>query len=122
MKQRKSPKTQPKKVALGDGHVQPATFVESSNKQPSGHTKMSTNYTIHSAAIEQARKQKKPNPRSNSKENPLTGSRKLPNSKSTKKLRINLEVEDRAVSPSPQVSYREYCLIDENFVPVVNSD
>ena len=89
MKQRKATKTQPKKVAMGEIHAVGSGFVERGNKMPSGHTKLSTNYTIHSNALEQARKANKVAPRSKSKENPLTNSRKLPNSKSTKKLKIN---------------------------------
>lgn len=90
MKQRKATKTQPKKVAMGETHPLTSGFVENSNKMPSGHTKMSTNYTIHSNALEQARKANKIAPRSKSKENPLSVSRKLPNSKSSKKFKLNL--------------------------------
>ncbi len=91
MKQKKSPKVQPRKVAMGETQAIPTSFPEGSNKMASGHTKMSTNYTIHSSALDQARKAKKAVPRTNSKEN-LSVSRKfaLPNSKSSKKLKINL--------------------------------
>lgn len=81
---------------------------------------MSTNYTIHSSAFEQARKQKKATQRS-TKENPQSPSAsKLPHSKSSKKLKINLQ--QHQLSPSAEPSYREYCLIDESFVPVANAD
>jgi hypothetical protein len=105
---------------MGESPVAAGGFAESGHKQPSGHTKMSTNYTIHSSALEQARKAKRPAPRSNGKDNPLTNSRKLPNSKSSKKLKINLQLDHKA--PVPEQSYREYCLVDENFVPIVNAD
>jgi hypothetical protein len=121
MKQRKVPKAQPRRVAMGETQAVAASFPEGGNKLSSGHTKMSTNYTIHSSALEQARKARKPAPRTNSKEN-LSVSRKLalPHSKSRKKLKISLHPE-RTVPP-PEESYREYCLVDENFIPVVNAD
>ena len=51
MKQKKSAKTQPKRVAMGEAPPAPTSFPEANNKMPSGHTKMSTNYTIHSSAL-----------------------------------------------------------------------
>jgi hypothetical protein len=50
MKQRKTKQSQPKRVTLSENQQLPTTSVDNVNKQPSGHTKISTHYTIHSAS------------------------------------------------------------------------
>lgn len=115
MKQRRSKPANPKKITLIPAECAPINYTSIPNKMPSAHTKMSTNHTVHSNSQNQthdssAKKAKKGNLR-NSKENPATGDRELPKSKSVKKFKINLE----AASPKlaqPEISYREYCLVD----------
>lgn len=115
MKQRKSKPTNPKKINLTPAESNPINYTSIINKMPSAHTKMSTNHTVHSNTQNLphdtcGKKSKKGNLR-NSKENPVTGDRELPKSKSVKRFKINLE----AASPKlaePEISYREYCLVD----------
>lgn len=95
MKQRKNKPNQPKRIAIIN-HEDASVCADTTNKLPSAHTKMSTNYTIHSTAHNSqsfpAKKTKKANGRS-SKDSPSTANQGLPNSKSSKRLKINLGQE-----------------------------
>lgn len=108
MKQRKGKANHPKKITLYDEKPQLPIYTEHTLKEASGHTKTSTNYTMHSTLHPNQKKTKKTTVKSQ-KEIASVVSRGLPTSKSTKKLKINLETRmSKAVA---QESFREYCLV-----------
>lgn len=108
MKQRKGKANHPKKITLCDEKPQLPIYTDHTLKEASGHTKTSTNYTMHSTLHPHQKKTKKSTAKPQ-REVVSGASRGLPTSKSTKKLRINLEARiSKAVA---QESFREYCLV-----------
>lgn len=109
MKQRKGKANHPKKITLYDEKPQLPLYTEQTLKEASGHTKTSTNYTMHSTLHPHQKKTKKGASKPQ-KEGGFEVVRGLPTSKSTKKLKINLETRiSKAVA---QESFREYCLVE----------
>ena len=108
MKQRKGKTNHPKKITLYDEKPQLPLYTEHTLKEASGHTKTSTNYTMHSTLHPHQKKTKKSTSKPQKEVVPGVV-RGLPTSKSTKKLKINLETRiNKAVA---QESFREYCLV-----------
>lgn len=87
---------------------------------------MSTNCTIHSSVgvhpTTQKNHKNKKNSHSASKDNPNTASREL-SAKANIKLRgVNVGLGGSCESEwRGDVSYREYCVVDERFVPITNT-
>jgi|LakMenE18May11ns_1017448.scaffolds.fasta_scaffold8195433_1 hypothetical protein len=90
MKQRKGKASHPKKITLYDEKPHLPIYTEHILKEASGHTKTSTNYTMHSTLLPHQKKTKKTAVKPQ-KEVVSGVVRGLPTSKSSKKLKINLE-------------------------------
>lgn len=128
MRGRKQKQSAPKKVTITSGEGFSSHFAYNNAKQVSGHTKISTNCTIHSSATGQAAIDRKHKNKKNGvllgKQDTSEAARPLPTSKSTKKLRL-LELplkKEITFQAEKEPSYREYCVVDENFVPITTNN
>ena len=102
MKQRKSKHAEAKKIAILEEKRIPITISDATNKNFSGHTKTSTHQTIHSASPNISQAPHTPKNKSadtkNNRDNSIAIKGALPTSKSTKKLKINLNQNKNKVN------------------------